>query len=346
MGTEADGRKIMAEFSPADVKAFHQRGNEMIRSRVPVPVCFNHDPAVKPAVTAAERERQKALAVAGEAVEYELAKDGTLFANVEVPDPMDALLVRRMKFTSPRIEPFTDGNARDWGRVITHLALTPRPVQHDQPPARELSLGAVQLSLDPYEGIDMAEEKTESGEGEGGAATIKDLIAALSAAGLTIPKEVETLDDLIIAVKASAGVGGKGGAGPADGTVESSEKPLMMSLETQQKKAEVIARGILKKRAADLFANGIVPKPISDALIRECDTVQLAFDDKGEVVPNAVTIRLESYEALPKGTTVTARQPDERRRQRDPRVEEVELSLSGVSRDPSDKELLEAWDKT
>ena len=100
------------------VKQLHKDGNEMIALGLPVPVPFEHDFQAHPMTP-----KDKLLNNAGEVKEYRLNGD-TLRAVVDVQDEDARKKVgKSIRWTSPWISSFTDGNGRQWNNVIAHLAL-------------------------------------------------------------------------------------------------------------------------------------------------------------------------------------------------------------------------------
>lgn len=364
VGKNADGSKRFETFTAAHSRKYADALNQMIKSKINIPVPWEHDPDAKPTTSA-----QRAKNTAGWVEMATVDANGIMHVDANIPDESDAILVRKVRFCSPRIAAFTDGNGKDWGAVtgygnaITHLALTPRPVQHEQAPATQL---AIQLSLDPYTGIDMAEkegdEETPPKKKEGaeipdgevqpsGPAELKALITALAARGLIIPNEVKDLKELIIAIKSNANESPDANPGivPTQGnTVEGVDKPIAMSLAEQKsnERASKQTRKELKARAAALFTGGVVSKPISLSLEQEADKVVIAFDDNGDMRQNVLSIKLDAYEAIKGG----GRQAIPGRAERHPGVPSkasglVELALPDeLSGDMSDDKILAAFD--
>lgn len=140
------------------------QGTKMIASGLTIPVPFEHDFNAHPMTP-----KEQILNNAGEVKEYKL-KDfddpirgkvrNALFGVVEVQDP-DAKrkIGHSIRWTSPWINSFTDGNGKQWQNVISHLALTTRPRITRQEPfpsiAAALSLAAPLESIKqtPREGI-------------------------------------------------------------------------------------------------------------------------------------------------------------------------------------------------
>lgn len=114
-------------------KYWHEQGSKMLSAGLPVPVPYEHDFNQHPMTP-----RDKLLNNAGDVKEYRLkdfddpirgkVKDA-LFSVVEIKDDKvkDKINNGSIRWTSPWINSFTDGDGRKWNNVISHLALTTRP---------------------------------------------------------------------------------------------------------------------------------------------------------------------------------------------------------------------------
>lgn len=137
-------RKLVA--TPEYTKYLYEQGSKMISLGLTIPVPFEHDFDAHPMTP-----KDKLLNNAGEVKEYRL-KGNVLFGVVDVQDP-DAKkkIGHSIRWTSPWINSFTDGDGREWKNVISHLALTTRPRITKQAPfgsiAAALSL-ATEISVD------------------------------------------------------------------------------------------------------------------------------------------------------------------------------------------------------
>lgn len=119
---EATGLPRKLDVTPELTRYWHEQGSKMLSSGLTVPVPFEHDFNAHPMTP-----KDKLLNNAGEVKEYRLRND-TLFGVVDVQDP-DAKrkIGHSIRWTSPWINSFTDGDGRQWNNVISHLALTTRP---------------------------------------------------------------------------------------------------------------------------------------------------------------------------------------------------------------------------
>jgi hypothetical protein len=130
----------------------------MRRSSLSVPLPWEHQDDAKPMTKrerlAYERARE-ARHNAGFLRRMYLAGDGSLWGTLSFGDREQARqAVRNVRYVSPEIEDeFTDGDGKPWRDVITHVALTARPVFQRQrpfgarPPARRMSR-VTRLSLE------------------------------------------------------------------------------------------------------------------------------------------------------------------------------------------------------
>lgn len=119
---EATGLPRKLVVTPEMTKHWHDQGNAMLSAGLTVPVPCEHDFSAHP-MTPADKLKNNA----GWVKEYRL-KDNVLFGVVDVQDAEIAKkLPTTIRWTSPWISSFTDGQGKDWKNVISHLALTTRP---------------------------------------------------------------------------------------------------------------------------------------------------------------------------------------------------------------------------
>lgn len=113
-------RKLVV--TPELTKYWHEQGNKMLGLGLTVPVPCEHDFSAHP-MTPADKLKNNA----GWVKEYRL-KDNVLFGVVDITDDEIAKkLPNTIRWTSPWISSFDDGQGRNWKNVISHLALTTRP---------------------------------------------------------------------------------------------------------------------------------------------------------------------------------------------------------------------------
>lgn len=127
---EQSGSPRKLVVTPELTKHWHDQGNAMLASGLTIPVPCEHDFDAHP-MTPADRLKNNAGWVKG----YTLKGD-KLFSSVDVTDESitPAKLAGSIRWTSPWINSFTDGNGKEWKNVISHLALTTRPRVVNQEP--------------------------------------------------------------------------------------------------------------------------------------------------------------------------------------------------------------------
>lgn len=237
VGQNPDGSARTHTFTREEIKAKAHATAAMMAAGINLPTCFEHQDRVKPVQMSRDElieARTKGVNGRGEKL-YIDKKTGTCFADVEVPHDDDAKSVEAIRFCSPEIDDFEDGKQTKWGTVFTHLAFTPKPVQHDQTPILRLGHETrMRLAFDPKKGNDMADEKKPdaappaegekkpdgdapvpakvddppqpgaSDPAEGGGRADPRLVGALKSMGLNVPKSVVTQCDLAICVESQA----------------------------------------------------------------------------------------------------------------------------------------------
>ncbi len=133
------------EATPAIVQHFHDTGKAMLSAGLSVPIPLEHQPEAKPQ-TAAQKAAQQLRDHTGWMHDYKM-KGGALFGVLDIQDEEIAKkLPRTIRYTSPYIGSFTDGDGKNWHGVITHLALTSRPRIKRQEPFASI---AAAMSLVP-----------------------------------------------------------------------------------------------------------------------------------------------------------------------------------------------------
>ena len=117
------------DVTPALTHYWHEQGGKMLAAGLTVPVPCEHDFDAHPMSPA-----DKLLNNAGWVKEYRLKGDA-LFGVLDVQDEeLARKLPRTVRWTSPWINTFTDGQGKTWNNVISHLALTTRPRIVNQAP--------------------------------------------------------------------------------------------------------------------------------------------------------------------------------------------------------------------
>ena len=119
---ESTGLPRKLVVTPELTKHWHDQGNAMLSAGLTVPVPCEHDFDAHP-MTPADKLKNNA----GWVKEYKLKGD-VLFGVVDIQDDEIAKkLPKTIRWSSPWINSFTDGQGKDWKNVISHLALTTRP---------------------------------------------------------------------------------------------------------------------------------------------------------------------------------------------------------------------------
>lgn len=126
---EATGLPRKLDVTSDLTKYWHDEGSKMLSAGLTIPVPFEHDFSAHPMTP-----KDKLLNNAGEIKEYRL-RDNILFGVIDVQDPdVKRKIGHSIRWTSPWINSFTDGDGRKWNNVISHLALTTRPRVTKQAP--------------------------------------------------------------------------------------------------------------------------------------------------------------------------------------------------------------------
>lgn len=107
--------------------------NEMLAAGLSIPVPLEHQPDAVPMTPSQKAAWQTKFNTGW--VEKFAVEGGKLFADLDIADEDVAKkLPHTIKFVSPHINSFLDGNGRQWDNVITHVALTTRPRITNQSP--------------------------------------------------------------------------------------------------------------------------------------------------------------------------------------------------------------------
>lgn len=342
------------DFQEKDVERLAVRVQEMLADGLQIPIAWEHQDAAKP-MMAEELARLTKLTL-GHALEAEVRPGGTLQVKFDAPVEEDAKRLPAIKFVSPEIQwNYRDGRGKVWpGPSITHLAVTPQPVQHDQKPFKRVDrFSVLRLSLTDYVRLGMPEEqkdgeeaKSKDGDGkeEKKAASaeakpyeekLKAVLGVLSEVGMPLPEDTymsqyegNFLEHLHGA--AGAHLATKQDKKETEQDAESQKpKPapdqggISLSLQEKTKGLENYVLGLatkdLGRRIKALFETGRINKPIHDKLEADLKTVKLSLSDTGEPAPCPLAAKIEAYEELEEGTAWASTQ----------------LSLKGVK--PADK---------
>lgn len=155
-------RKLVV--TPELTRYWHEQGNAMLANGLTVPVPVEHDFNAHP-MTPAEKLLNNAGWIDGYFFKKVKNRDGTevdaLFSKVDIKDEeLRKKLPHTIKWTSPWINSFVDGNGKEWKNVISHLALTTRPRIIEQEP-----FGSVAAALSMAEEVKVDATSKVSGAG-------------------------------------------------------------------------------------------------------------------------------------------------------------------------------------
>lgn len=119
------------------IKYLHDQGKAMLGANLSIPIPFEHQKSARP-LTPEEKAANSVLHNAGWIEDYKVfhtPHGDRLFGlhNIEHPEAQKAI-PKTIKYVSPWITSFTDGQNRKWEGVIGHVALTSRPRITSQQP--------------------------------------------------------------------------------------------------------------------------------------------------------------------------------------------------------------------
>lgn len=318
VGVDSQGKPVYRTFTAEDCKRYVLQGNRMIGDGVAIPSCWGHRDDAKP-LSADEATTAFARGTVGFVERYQL--DGNrAVAIVDVPDEEDAKRAAIVRYASPEIERFVDGNGKDWGEVVTHLALTPRPRQHQQQPITRLGIDTkktIRLSIDPKRGTDMADETemedtdtgTDSDAGTGD--YFAQAMEMLMSIGVKLPDDTtpeNAWERIVVAC-----MQGKSDSEPEPeqddmtpppGTEEPPmSMPVSLAFKKQQAVAVALATKNIRSEIDELTETGRITPKIGMELNARLAKVRLGFREDGELKRNDLLIEIEAYKRLPKNSS-------------------------------------------
>lgn len=301
----ADGRRV--EYTREDVAHLKQRLKDMTAAGLQVPVAWEHQDEAKPK-SASERSGERAKWNLGFVVDAAETPEGYLVARADVPGEDDARRLPSVRFASPEIvENYTDGTGKVWpGKSITHIAVTPRPVQHNQQPFRSVQLSGNVVRLSLSDRLSEENKTKEETPGEDQAdAKFQECLDCLRADGYGLPDD--TTPENIIERLHTAALTKRKVMGDQYGnqTTTGSEGVTPVTMSMEQRLAATEKRLLQREkeqitlRIGSLFSTGRITKPMRDKLLQEAGAVQLSLDETGEIKEVKLLAKVEAYEALP-----------------------------------------------
>lgn len=115
------------------IQHLFSQGKKMLQAQLSIPVPCEHQPDARP-LTAAERAANTLKNNAGWVKDFSIQGD-RLMATLSIEDPDVAKkLPHTIKWTSPWLNSFMDGDGTRWDGVVSHVALTTRPRIKQQSP--------------------------------------------------------------------------------------------------------------------------------------------------------------------------------------------------------------------
>lgn len=310
-------------YTAADLARGVENARGLLAKQYPIPLCWVHDkdnvprPASQLAADIAARTRE----TFGQVKDIRLHPGGHVEALLSGDDDADLAQLAKVKFVSAQVHPgWTDPDEQRWeGSVLTHVAATARPIQYRQRPF-QMSADPGPVWLSSFEGKDMATEDDAGTEDTTADACPPAIIDALRESGMTIPDEAKTVNEVVVAIKASQG-GTMDDTTPTGTGTEAPPPPVTMSadaagrvvaenarLKAQLAQAQGVAlkssRDQMKARIQAAFQSGRAGPADRDSWTRQLDgAVQLSADGTGKgAIPVQLAAEVAAHEKLPAGS--------------------------------------------
>jgi hypothetical protein len=120
--------------TPRRIRHWLSMFKRMKKKGLPVPIPWEHQEGAKP--DPAARLANQAKHNAGHVDDMFLDRNGALWGKLNIPRDDHARQIKEnVKFVSPEIDDeWEDGDGEVWHDIITHVAVTPRPVHYKQKP--------------------------------------------------------------------------------------------------------------------------------------------------------------------------------------------------------------------
>jgi len=352
----------------ADIDNAVTAANTLIRDGYTIPFYWEHQPDEGPVKLSSEdKPAHVAKHTFGHVAEAFKDEIGVLQLKLHVEDDKDAERLPKVRFVSPELrKDWKDSEGRVWkGWTISHVAATPVPVQRQQKPFDPTA--AIRLSLADYYPLSTGDADTyaggkPSGNGSpadgldagkpssGNSGAMTKCLINLAKHGIKLPDDTseenlcERLNIVLDALPSDDEENDMPTDPEGDDVQEAREaQPIAMSLAKQEQRAAKFARQDINQRIQKLVNTGRITPEIGSKLTAQAGKVQLSFNDEGEVEPNALLIKIEAYEALPRNSSWKPKADKVRLSESD--VREVDDAPDGTHA-KSTAETLAAWDKT
>lgn len=354
------GGRSEEEVTPDRLRRYAATFAEMRGNGLRIPAPWRHDKSAP-----LSQEVKDSRDYGGYWEETWIDNDGSLYGKLDAPLAADAEKIgATVTEVSPYILPeWTDGKGRKYDDAMLHIALVQHPVEPgqtnfvpdkaDNQPAMALSLsqlieGAVEFA-DEVANSDGAgappsgqEPAGEPSPDKASNPTIQDVLAALSAVGLSLPEDTTPLnlaERIVVAAKALEGkkeqdreeeAGGQPGGEskqqplpiamadePMVADMKVSEDGLAITFETkearqryeqQSEKSLEFSAGLVrddyKRRVEELVRTGrITPDYYNKKLRPLMDGFELSLGGDGQRVPSQLDTVLDALESLPENAT-------------------------------------------
>jgi hypothetical protein len=307
-----------------------RRLKSLVKAGWYVPLADGHDleNQPRPAHQLAEDVAGKRFGTIGRVVDARQRKDGVAEFLCEVHAEKDRELLRKKCWVSPQLHESWPPQNPVWrGPTPTHLAVCERPIWTAEAGQRAFQLSGdkrprpavVHLGL-AKRGGPMADEKDDDkgkkkdgDKGEGGGesdACPPAVIDALRESGMAIPEEAKTVNEVVVAIKASQGAASEPEA-PATGA--EAAPPVMMSADATRYKEELdkangellkVRRDGMAARIQAVYQSGRAsPQKRDDWTKQLKGAVQLSADGTGKgQIPVQLVAEVAAHEGLPAGS--------------------------------------------
>lgn len=321
-----DGRPV--SYTAREIAQGVRRLKALVKAGWYVPLADGHalENQPRPASQLAQDLADRLHRTFGQVVDARQRPDGVAEFLCEVHDDRDKDLLRQKPWVSPQLHESWPPEKPVWrGPTPTHLAVCEQPIWTGEAGQRAFQLSrdrrprppVVQLGL-AKRGAAMAEgEDKDTDTGGGDMDTCPPAIVdALRESGMSIPEEAKTVNEVVVAIKASMTTPEE--ALPEEPVgAEAPPPPVTMSADAVRLSAEVAQlRGQLRRQKYDqaekdirgLTLDGNLEPHKRDAWLRELKgAVQMSADGGARAdVPVGLLARIEARKDLPKDSIFDA----------------------------------------